>query len=89
MYAAAFNLPSAISLLCTAGADVNLRDLDGNTALHYAYACGSNAAASALEEKNIDANIENNDGKTALEVLGVMRTIAPFFKTTAFHTKHD
>lgn len=80
MLAAAFDLSTAVALLCTAGADVNLRDLDGNTALHYAYACGSNHAVSALEDRNVDSSIENNDGKTAFEVMGLIGTIAPFFK---------
>ena len=34
MYAAALGLPNAIKLLCSGGADVNLKDIDGNTALH-------------------------------------------------------
>ena len=33
MLAAAFDLPSAVAVLVTAGADANMKDLDGNTAL--------------------------------------------------------
>lgn len=81
MLAAAFDLPAAVTLLCTAGAGVNMRDLDGNTALHYAYACGSNHAVSVLEDRDADSNIENNEGKTSFEVAGLIGTIAPFFKS--------
>lgn len=80
MLAAAFDLPAAVTLLCTAGADVNMRDLDGNSALHYAYACGSNRAVSALEDRDADSSIENNEGNTPFEVVGLIGTISPFFK---------
>eukprot|EP00603_Paraphysomonas_imperforata_P015364 CAMPEP_0114452376 /NCGR_PEP_ID=MMETSP0104-20121206/1482_1 /TAXON_ID=37642 ORGANISM="Paraphysomonas imperforata, Strain PA2" /NCGR_SAMPLE_ID=MMETSP0104 /ASSEMBLY_ACC=CAM_ASM_000202 /LENGTH=1372 /DNA_ID=CAMNT_0001624623 /DNA_START=163 /DNA_END=4281 /DNA_ORIENTATION=+ len=80
MLAAAFDLPAAVTLLCTAGADVNLRDLDGNTALHYAYACGSNQAMSALESLSASSDITNNAGDTPFEVVGLIDSIAPIFK---------
>lgn len=79
MLAAAFDLPAAVTLLCTAGADINLRDLDGNTALHYAYACGSNKALSVLEDRGADSTIENMAGSTPFEVVGLISTIAPLF----------
>jgi ankyrin repeat protein len=67
-------------VLGTAGADLNLRDLDGNTALHYAYACGSNQAMSALEGMSASSDITNNAGKTPFDVVGLIDSIAPIFK---------
>jgi ankyrin repeat protein len=80
MLAAAFDLPEAVSLLCSAGADVNMRDLDGNTALHYAYACSSSHAMSALEDNNANTDIANNAGNTPFDVIGLIDTISPIFK---------
>ena len=81
MLAAAFDLPAAVALLCSAGADVRARDLGGNTALHYAYACGGNRAVSALEDRrDVDRSAENSAGQTPLEVMGLIGTVPPFFK---------
>ena len=70
MFAAACNLPDCINLLCTGGSDVNLRDADGNTALHYANAYGSVAAASALESRNANRTLENNKQLTPDDIMG-------------------
>lgn len=76
MLAAASNLLDAITLLLDAGADMGLRDnIGGNTALHYAYAAGSMAAASLLEERGADINVLNCAGKSPIDVTGVMSSI--------------
>jgi ankyrin repeat protein len=71
MYASAANLADCIPLLCLAKSDVNRIDSLGNSALHYAYAFGSIAAASLLEEKGADSFLENHNDKTPLSVAGV------------------
>lgn len=60
-----------ISLL-EAGADASMRDAGGNTALHYAAACGSQRSAQVFTELLFDMGepdtaAVNNDGKTALD----------------------
>jgi ankyrin repeat protein len=77
MYAAACNLLECLSLLLTGRSDVNRIDNHGNTALHYAYAFGSMAAASLLEERGSDCSLENQQGRTPLSIAGVERAV-PF-----------
>ena len=54
------------------GVDVNLRDSEGNTALHYAAKNSSKNAAKTycelLLDFKADVNIANNDGKTAVDI---------------------
>lgn len=76
MFAAACNLLDAIILLLDSDADMNLKDnISGNTALHYAYATGSMAAASLLEERGADMSVKNCDGKIPIDVTGIMNSI--------------
>lgn len=77
MFAAACNLPDCISLLCTGGSDVNLRDADGNTALHYANAYGSIAAVSALEARGGDRNLANGKQLCPDDVIGQHDAVQP------------
>jgi ankyrin repeat protein len=53
-----------VKLLLEKGADPNLRNSFGETALMYAE--GDEAAAAALLEKGVDPNLQDNDGDTAL-----------------------
>jgi hypothetical protein len=49
MLAAAANFETAIELLVAKGADLDLQDVDGNTALHYGYAFSNVRATYILE----------------------------------------
>lgn len=77
MYAAATNLVDCLQLLVLGKSDVNRVDSLGNTALHYAYAYGSIAAASFLEGKGASSDIENQEQKTPLEVAGMVNALPP------------
>lgn len=57
------NRPKVIELLAKAGADLNLRDKDRNTALIGNYYPD---AASAMLKAGVDVNAQNSAGKTAL-----------------------
>eukprot|EP00580_Thalassiosira_gravida_P005229 CAMPEP_0201655906 /NCGR_PEP_ID=MMETSP0493-20130528/46253_1 /ASSEMBLY_ACC=CAM_ASM_000838 /TAXON_ID=420259 /ORGANISM="Thalassiosira gravida, Strain GMp14c1" /LENGTH=163 /DNA_ID=CAMNT_0048132505 /DNA_START=23 /DNA_END=514 /DNA_ORIENTATION=- len=52
-------------LLSNKDVDVNLRDGDGDTALHH---CDDAVSAKMLIEGGADAQLTNNEGKTALQV---------------------
>jgi ankyrin repeat protein len=75
MYASAANLADCLPLLCLAKSDVNRTDSLGNSALHYAYAFGSIAAASVLEEKGADPSCENHNEKTPLALAGISSAV--------------
>lgn len=70
MLAAAANLTDAIVLLIEAGAFINSKDLDGNTALAFAYMYGSTDAIKLLESNGADSNLTNNSGRIPLEEAG-------------------
>jgi ankyrin repeat protein len=55
--------PAVIRLLVLAGANINIQDGDGNTALHKTT---DEDAARALIENGANLNIRNNDGETPL-----------------------
>ncbi len=76
MYAAASNLPDAVKILVSSGCKINIKDNDGNTALHFAYAMGSIAAASALESCGADVTISNNGGRQAFDVVGISSAVS-------------
>jgi hypothetical protein len=76
MLAASCNLVDAIGILIKAGADLSaVDDINGNSPLHYAYASGSMAAASLLEELGAPSDLQNQQGKIPLDVTGLMSTI--------------
>jgi ankyrin repeat protein len=79
MYAAACNLSDCLPLLLLAKSDVHRVDNLGNTALHYAYAFGSMAAASLLEEKGADCYRENQQERTPLAIAGIERAVPVLF----------
>jgi ankyrin repeat protein len=53
--------------LIDGGADVNIKDREGKTALFYATECGTYKIASFLLEYGINPNLTDIQGKTALE----------------------
>ena len=58
-----------IQMLIDHGADINARDTQGNTALHYAVKSGNyGVLTQLLEQKGIDVNKQNNNGDTALHL---------------------
>lgn len=76
-----FGQKEAASLLINAGADLNIKNNDGSTALHCAaFFCHPDMVKSLLE-KGADASIKNNYGSTAREtVLGNWSDIKPIYE---------
>ena len=56
--------PAVIQLLIQHGADVNLRDKDGNSALMWAVSLGMDDVAKLLVRHNADLTLANNEGTT-------------------------
>jgi len=56
------------SKLIDGGEDVNQKDVDGMTALHYAAFFGKLDIAQLLINNNADKTIKNNDDQTALDL---------------------
>ena len=67
MHYAATTNPGIIRLLRKAGAQANIQDDDGNTALHAAAETGSASCFQALLVAGADPRTPNNHGLTALE----------------------
>ncbi|KAJ5612310.1 hypothetical protein N7510_005504 [Penicillium lagena] len=59
---------AALELLISRGADVNMLDGSGETALHWAASFGANSMIQALLEHGADVNRPNLDGHTALHI---------------------
>ena len=66
--AAAAGKTEAARLLINAGADLNIQNADGSTALHTAAVFGNDEIAQQLIDAGSDLNLKNNDGATALHV---------------------
>ena len=54
--------------LLLAGADINLADNEGNTALHYALYNSDDGGSRFLVKKGADYNRANNDGETPVQL---------------------
>ena len=61
-----FGFQRAAKLLLEKGAEANIQDEDGWTALYWAAGSGHGAVVETLLEKGADVNIQNKDGWTAL-----------------------
>ena len=57
----------AVKQHIAAGTDVNAKDEDGLTPLHYAAYCGHNEIAELLIAKGADVNAKDNAGTTTLD----------------------
>lgn len=67
--AAKFGLPGVIRLLSVNGIDVNARDFDGNTALHWTVKgrwFGSSFIVELVRDLGAEVNSQNTEGETAL-----------------------
>lgn len=82
LLSAAFNLCEAVSMLLDHEAEIRSSDLEGNTALHLAYAFGSMTCVLYLEFRGADSTAKNLDGKTPLEEAGRCALILPLFNAT-------
>ena len=78
MMAAASNLVEAVAQLIDAGADINMKDVDGNTPAHFAYAFGSAGCASLLESRS-SHNITNHAGESPVFMAGKFRKMLPLY----------
>jgi ankyrin repeat protein len=83
MYAAAADLPNVCKILFEAGADLQSKDLDGNTALHFAYMYGSKNSVAMLESLGADDKIDNNFGREPLFESGREKYFKPIFFSNA------
>ena len=68
MFAVDSEFLDKVKILLNAGADVNLQDIEGDTALHYTAYSGNIEILKLLLENNADKSIRNKDGETALDV---------------------
>jgi ankyrin repeat protein len=57
-----------INVLAKKGADVNVTDGDGQTPLHYAFACGHDECIRFLEELHANQNIRDHNGMLPSEL---------------------
>jgi ankyrin repeat protein len=83
MYAAAADLPNVCKILFESGADLQSKDLDGNTALHFAYMYGSKNSVAMLESLGADDKIDNNFGREPLFESGREKYFKPIFFSNA------
>jgi ankyrin repeat protein len=79
MYAARQGSTQSVELLAAAGADVNLADPDGTTALHLAILNGHYETAALLVEKGADPNQTDSAGMGALYAAVDMNTLGEVY----------
>jgi ankyrin repeat protein len=77
MYAARQNAPAAARALLESGADPNLTDPEGSTALMLAIVNAHFDLAAMLIEKGVDLNVADSTGMTALYAAVDMHTLGP------------
>ena len=77
-------LPAVKYLVEELGADVNMRDNDGYTALHHAAARGDNEMIKYLVSKGADVKVVSRNGRTTADMAnGPVSRISPFPDTIA------
>ena len=82
LLSAAFNLCEGSVDLLDHGADIQSSDLEGNTALHIAYAFGSISCVLLLESRGADSNAENIMGRKPFEEAGRCALLLPLYTKT-------
>jgi uncharacterized protein len=81
-------MPAIKYLVEELGTDVNVRDHEGNTALHHAAARGDNAMILYLVSKGADVKAVNRAGETTVDMAnGPVQRIQPFPETIALLEK--
>ena len=64
------------------GSDPNVRDADGNTAVHHAASRGDNEMIKYLVSKGADVTLENRGGQTTVDMAnGPVQRVEPFPET--------
>lgn len=79
-WAAANFHPEAMAKLLDYGADINIRDGKGNSALHFAITQSRADAVEYLMSRGADPLAQNNDGVVALEAARALRTDYDYYK---------
>ncbi len=75
-------LPAVKYLVEECGADVNLRDANGYTALHHAASRGDNELVRYLVEKGADVTVVSRKGQTTADMAnGPIQRVSPFPET--------
>ena len=71
------------------GADINLRDANGYTALHHAASRGDNELVQYLIDKGADVMVVSRKGQTTVDMAnGPIQRLAPFPNTIALLERH-
>ena len=74
-------------LVEVAGADINARDHEGNTAMHHAAARGDTEMIKYLVSKGADPKAVNREGQTTIDLAnGPVQRISPWPDTIAYLT---
>ncbi|NXN79638.1 ANR26 protein, partial [Bombycilla garrulus] len=68
MHAVHYEQEKCVAVLLEHGADPNLADADGNTALHLAVLSGNTTVAGLLLEHNANSDAQNQEGYTPLNI---------------------